>query len=148
MFSDLRGVSSWLSSSSGSLSHSHRELRFLFLHSQLCLFPAHCLSTASSGPRGDDWKRLPSEPMIIQPTKKHYLFSHVTKLVNSTTDVAWQLYNQCISTWVAPAESLKITQFKHCMGVREWSQVTGGEWDHFPLLNWLNLQYLKLFCLN
>jgi len=65
VYSDLRGVSSWLSSSSGSLSHSQRELRFLFLHSQLCLFPAHCLSRASSGPRADDWNRLPSEPMII-----------------------------------------------------------------------------------
>ncbi len=122
MCSHLRGVSSWLSSSSGSLSHSQCELRFLFLHSQLCLFPAHCFSTASWAP---GW-RLEAAPEWTHNysayKNRQCPFSHVTKLVTTLT---W--HDNCTtSAFVlgATCRSLKIVQFKHCM---EWSQVTGGD---------------------
>lgn len=60
----LRGVSSMASSSSSSLSQSHRPFRFLFLHSHPCLRPVLVPSAASSGAWEEEWSLLPRPPIL------------------------------------------------------------------------------------
>lgn len=53
------------SSSSCSLSQSHWAFRFLFLHSQLCLWLVLVPSATSSGPWAGDWNLLPRLPIAV-----------------------------------------------------------------------------------
>lgn len=82
----LRGVSRRLSSSSGSLSHSQCEVRFLFLHSQLCPFLSQTSSDTSSVGRDDAlWNLLPKDPISHAEDVKIWTNNKTTSIIERCT---------------------------------------------------------------